>query len=182
MERNISMVALFGALVAVMATVPQIHLPLGIPITAQTLGIMLCGTVLGAKRGFLAALLYLGIGAVGLPVFAGGRGGLAPFFGPSAGFLIGYPLAAFVTGLIMERWRAGVGPVAFVASVVGGIGVVYAFGITGFWLLSPSATTWVGAAWIMAVFIPGDLLKAALAALITRALARARPQALLSRG
>ncbi|MCJ8138854.1 biotin transporter BioY [Falsirhodobacter halotolerans] len=182
MERTLTMTALFAALIAVLATVPQIHLPFGVPITMQTLGVMLCGAVLGAKRGALAVLLYLVVGALGLPIFAGGRGGLAPFVGPSAGFLIGYPVGAFVIGLILAHWRAHVGAVTFAASVTGGIGVVYVFGITGFWLLAPSATTWWGAAGIMAVFLPGDLVKAALAALIVQALAKARPTALLSRG
>lgn len=181
MERNITLIALFAALIAVLSTVPQIHLPLGVPITAQSLGIMLCGTVLGARRGALAVGLYLAVAAMGLPILSGGRGGLAPFVGPTAGFIWGYPVAAFVTGLIMERWRAGILPVSAVACVVGGIVVLYAFGITGLWLLAPGPTALPTIAASMAIFLPGDLIKVALAALITQSLARARPQSLLSR-
>lgn len=181
MERNVAMIALFAALIAVLSTVPQVHLPFGIPVTAQGLGIMLCGTVLGAKRGALAVLLYLAVGAMGLPIFAGGRGGLAPFMGPSAGFLIGFPVAAFVIGFIVERWRSNIGAVAFFASVFGAIPVLYTLGITGLVLFATKETSFATATAAMAVFLPGDMLKAVLAAVITRSLAKARPQAILSR-
>ncbi|WP_128253471.1 biotin transporter BioY [Falsirhodobacter deserti] len=181
MERNIALIALFAALIAVLSTVPQIHLPLGVPITAQSLGVMLCGTVLGARRGALAVALYLAVAAMGLPILAGGRGGLAPFVGPSAGFLWGYPVAAFVTGWIVQHWRASVGPVALVASMAGCVGLLYIFGIFGLWLHAPGTTAVPTIAASMAIFLPGDLVKAGLAALITQSLARARPQSLLSR-
>jgi biotin transport system substrate-specific component len=103
MEKNIAYVALFAALIAVLGLVPKIDLVAGVPITAQSLGVMLCGTVLGARRGALAVLLFVGLVAVGLPLLAGGRGGIGLFAGPSAGFLIGFPVAAFVAGWVMER-------------------------------------------------------------------------------
>ncbi|QUS36688.1 biotin transporter BioY [Falsirhodobacter algicola] len=181
MERNLSLIALFAALIAALAMMPQIHLPMGVPITAQSLGIMLCGTVLGPKRGALAVGLYMLVAAMGLPILAGGRGGLAPFVGPSAGFIWGWPVAAMVTGWIMGRWRGGVGLTAFCASVIGCILVLYPFGIVGLWLLAPQSTALPTIALSMAVFLPGDLLKAVLAAGITQTLARARPQSLLSR-
>ena len=81
---------------------------------------MLCGTVLGAKRGALAVLLFLLLVALGLPLLSGGRGGLGVFAGPSAGFLVGFPVAAFVAGWIVEKWRAGVGIAAFAGAVLGG--------------------------------------------------------------
>ena len=76
MERSVTHVALFAALVAVLGLVPQIALPGGVPVTAQSLGIMLCGTVLGARRGALAVGLFLLLVALGLPILTGGRGGL----------------------------------------------------------------------------------------------------------
>lgn len=106
MERNVTQIALFAALVAALGLVPQLTLAIGVPITAQSLGIMLCGTVLGAWRGGLAALLFVGLVALGLPLLAGGRGGLGVFAGPTAGFVIGFPFAAFATGLVTERLRA----------------------------------------------------------------------------
>ena len=106
MERNVVYIAVFAALIAVLGLLPKLTLISGIPITAQSLGIMLCGTILGAKRGALAVLLFLALVALGLPLLAGGRGGLGVFTTPWAGFLFGFPVAAFVAGLMMELcWR-----------------------------------------------------------------------------
>ena len=77
------------------------------PITAQTLGVMLAGSVLGARRGALAVLTFLVLAAVGLPLLAGGRGGLAVFAGPSVGFLLGWVLGAWVVGWLVERRLPG---------------------------------------------------------------------------
>ena len=115
MERNLTMIALFAALIAALGLVPKFTLAFGVPITAQSLGVMLCGTVLGAKRGFLAVALFILLVAMGLPLLSGGRGGIALFSSPSGGFLIGFPFAAFVTGLVMEKWRgASVGAARWV--------------------------------------------------------------------
>ena len=76
MEKNIVIIALFAALIAALGLVPKFTLASGIPITAQSMGIMLCGTVLGSRRGALAVLLFLLLVALGLPLLAGGRGGL----------------------------------------------------------------------------------------------------------
>ena len=103
MERNISLIALFAALIAVLGLVPKLTLMSGIPITAQSLGVMLCGTVLGARRGMLAVLLFLLLVALGLPLLAGGRGGLGVFAGPTVGFLIGWVAGAYVIGLLTAK-------------------------------------------------------------------------------
>jgi biotin transport system substrate-specific component len=179
MERNITHIALFAALIAVLGLVPKIDLLAGVPITAQSLGIMLCGTVLGAKRGALAVLLFLLLVAVGLPLLAGGRGGLGAFVSPSAGFLLGFPVAAFVAGWIVEHWRVDVGVAAFAGAVLGGIVVLYAFGIPGMALAL--GKTLPEAALLATPFLVGDLIKAGLCAAITRGLAKVRPGALLSR-
>ena len=180
MERSLTQIALFAALVAALGLIPQLTLAFGVPITAQSLGIMLCGTVLGSRRGGLAALLFVGLVALGLPLMAGGRGGLGLFASPTAGFLIGFPMAAFVTGLVMERMR-GVAVVwaAGIAASVGGIVVLYAFGITGLSLVLGKA--WLEAALLVTAFLPGDAIKAVLTALITAALYRARPASVASR-
>ena len=189
MERSLTHIALFAALIAVLGLVPQITLAVGVPITAQSLGIMLCGTVLGARRGALAVLLFLVLVAVGLPLLSGGRGGLGVFAGPSAGFLAGFPVAAFVCGLIVERWHTAIGPAAFAGAVVGCIAVLYALGIP---VLAARLTEAQIAGMnlnqnmslplaLAALYLPGDLIKAVLAALITRSVARMRPGSLLSR-
>ena len=134
---------------------------------------------LGAKRGALAVILFLALVAAGLPLLAGGRGGLGVFASPSVGYLVGFPVAAFVAGLVMERWSAPVLTAAFVGSLLGGIVALYAFGIPGMAVVLDK--TLPEAALLATPYLAGDLIKCALAALITRAVAQMRPGALLSR-
>ena len=177
-ERHLTLIALFAALIAALGLVPRIDLVSGVPITAQSLGVMLAGAVLGAKRGFLAVLLFIVLAAIGLPLLAGGRGGLGIFVGPTAGFVVGFPIAAFVTGWIVERWRAPITLSVFVASLVGGVVVLYAFGTIGMALVL--SKTIPEALLLSTPFLMGDIIKAVLAALITRELVRLRPGVVLS--
>ncbi len=181
MERNIVYIALFAALIAALGLLPKLTLISGIPITAQSLGIMLCGTVLGAKRGALAVLLFLGLVALGLPLLAGGRGGLGVFTTPWAGFLFGFPVAAFVAGLVVENWRSvNIGVVAGVAAVVGGIGALYLIAVP-YYMVMTGGTLSDALVTAMAPFMPGDLIKAALAGFVTYGIWQARPEAVLAR-
>lgn len=180
MERNVTLIALFAALIAALGLIPPIALGFGVPITAQSLGVMLCGTVLGARRGALAVLLFLLLVAIGFPLLSGGRGGLGAFTGATGGFLVGFPIGAFVTGLIVERMRAGnLAIIAGLGAIIGGIVVVYVFGILGFALVTGKGL-WASTV-IMAPFVPGDLVKAVIAGLLTQALFKARPDSVLSR-
>ena len=180
MEKNIAYIALFAALIAVLGLIPKITLAFGVPITAQSLGVMLCGTVLGARRGALAVGLFVLLVAMGLPLLAGGRGGLGVFASPTVGFLIGFPVAAFVTGWIVEKWRsAPMGITAGIAAFIGGVVVLYAFGIVGMSVVM--GKTLAEAAALVTAFIPGDLLKAGIAGMLTASLAKARPGSVLSR-
>ena len=173
--RDLAYVALFAAITAVLGLLPPVY-PLGsaVPITAQTLGVMLAGSVLGARRGGLALLVFLAVVAVGMPVLSGGRGGLAVFAGPSAGFLLSWPVAAFVTGWLTElTWRRFNLAWAMVANLVGGIAVIYAIGI-------PFASLYgdvpLSAAALSALaFVPGDLVKAVAASVVAVAVRRAYP-------
>lgn len=181
MERNMTRIALFAALIAALGLIPSLTLAFGVPITAQSMGVMLAGAILGAKRGALAVLLFMALVALGLPLLAGGRGGLGAFVAPTSGFFLGWPVAAFVTGLIVERWRAApLAAVVTLASIVGGIVVMYGFGIVGMAIALDK--TLAECAMLVLAFIPGDLVKAVLTGLIVQALARSRPAALLSRG
>src|SRR5688500_6271691 len=95
-SRDLAMVAVFAGIVAALGLVPAVSVLGGaVPITAQSLGVMLAGAVLGPRRGALALLLFLGLVALGLPLLAGGRGGLGVFAGASVGYLVGFPVAAF---------------------------------------------------------------------------------------
>lgn len=185
--RDLSYIALFGAITAVLGLMPAVPVPaVPVPITAQTLGVMLAGAVLGARRGFLALLLFLVLVAVGLPVLAGGRGGLSVFAGPSAGFLLAWPLGAFVTGLLTEAfWRRFNLAWALLATLVGGIVVIYAIGIPVISVFSdvPLGIAFTGSL----IFLPGDVVKAVVAAVIAVAVRRAypaidRPQTALAGG
>ena len=100
---DIALIAGFAALIAVCAILPAINVSGPVPITLQTFGVLLTGAVLGARRGFLAVVLYLVVGAAGLPVFSGGTGGTAVFTGPTVGYLIGFPLAAACCGFLVSR-------------------------------------------------------------------------------
>jgi biotin transport system substrate-specific component len=172
--RDLAYIALFAAITAVLGLVPAIAIG-PVPITAQTLGVMLAGAVLGARRGFLALLLFLVLVAVGLPVLPGGGGGLAVFAGPTAGYLFGWPFGALVVGLLTERFWARYNLAwGVLANVVGGIVVVYAIGVPVLKLvlaLPWSTALWSGAA----VFVPGDLIKAVIAAVIAVEVRRSYP-------
>jgi len=180
MERNLVLIALFAALIAALGLVPTITLMSGVPISAQSLGVMLCGTVLGARKGALAVLLFLLLVALGLPLLAGGRGGLGVFVSPTAGFLVGFPIAAFVTGAIVEKLRAV--PLmwaAMIGAFLGGVIALYIPGITGMAITLGKSLAEASA--LALPFIPGDLVKVGIAGLVTSAIARARPGSLLSR-
>ena len=173
--RNAALVAVFAGFIAALGIVPAFQPPgFSVPITAQSLGVMLAGAILGARRGFLTLALFLALVAIGLPLLAGGRGGLGVFVTPSAGFLFGWPVAAFVIGWLTERggapYRLAWG---VVANTVGGIVVLYAAGIAG---IAAIAGISVGAAAVSTwIFIPGDLVKVVLAALVARGVHAAYP-------
>ena len=174
--RDIVRCALFAAIVAALGLLPPI--PLGfipVPITAQTLGVMLAGAVLGAWRGLVALALFDLLVAAGLPLLPGGRGGLGIFLGPTGGFVLGWPLGAFVTGWLAERFaRQGV-LALFAACVAGGIGAVYAVGVP--WLALVGGLPWDKAVLGSLAFVPGDLIKAGVAAFVAVAVRRAYPLA-----
>ena len=177
----IALTSLFAALLAVLGLIPKIDLPLGVPITLQTLGVMLAGCLLGPKRALQALLLFLLAVALGLPLLSGGRGGLGVFMAPSSGYLLGWPVGAWVTGIIMA-WltqrhihanptRAAVH--AFVASALGGLLMVHVCGVIGLVLIAN--LSWQQALVGTLVFVPGDLIKCALTAAVVHTVARGLP-------
>jgi biotin transport system substrate-specific component len=174
-SRDLALVATFAGVVAALGLVPAV-LPPGIPvpITAQSLGVILAGSVLGARRGAGALLLFLALVAVGLPLLAGGRGGLGVFAGPSVGYLVGFPVAAGVIGWLVERggstYRLAWG---IVANVVGGIVVLYVLGIAGT-MWRAHLGVWeatVATGW----FVVGDAVKVVVAAFVARGVHAAYP-------
>lgn len=171
--RDLAFIALFAAITAVLGVVPAIAVG-PVPITAQTLGVMLAGSVLGARRGFLSQLLFLVLVAVGLPLLPGGRGGLAVFAGPTAGYLLSWPIAALVIGLLTERlWRRYNVGWGVLANVVGGMVLIYAIGIPV--LAAVTDVPLAAAAAGSLIFLPGDLVKAVIAAVIADQVRRSYP-------
>ena len=177
----IALTSLFAALLAVLGLIPKIDLPLGVPITMQTLGVMLAGCLLGPKRALQALLLFLLAVALGLPLLSGGRGGLGVFMAPSSGYLLGWPVGAWVTGIIMawltqrhtdtKPTRAAVH--AFVASALGGLLMVHVCGVIGLVLIAN--LSWQQAFFGTLAFVPGDLIKCVLTALVVHTVARGLP-------
>lgn len=152
-----------GALLV--ALLAQIRIPLGftpVPITLQTLGVALVGAGLGSRRGALALLLYVLLGAAGLPFYAGGEGGWSHVVGSTGGYLVGFVAAAWVIGWLAER-RADHSPFkAFLAFQAGSL-VLFAFGVAGLMLtLHVSLPEAARLGWLP--FLPGDIVKTAIAA------------------
>jgi biotin transport system substrate-specific component len=172
--RDLAYVALFAALTAVLGVVPAVQVG-PVPITAQTLGVMLAGSILGARRGFLALLVFLVLVAVGLPVLPGGRGGLAVFAGPTAGYLAAWPLGALVVGLLTERvWRRYNLGWGVLANVAGGMVVIYLVGVP---VLAAVGHLSLRAALVAGAlpFLAGDAVKAVVAAAIAVQVRRSYP-------
>lgn len=173
--KEMLLVALFAAMTAALALVPPIPLPFTpVPITAQTLGVMLAGTVLGARLGALSILIFVLLVAVGAPVLPGGRGGWAIFLLPNGGYILSWPLAALVIGFLVERWAKGRIWKMLVANLLGGMVVIYAIGTVYHALLAnlPLAATVLP----VVAYLPGDVIKAVVATMVGARLRRLLPQ------
>lgn len=170
-------ILILGGAVA-LAVLAQIQIPLvPVPVTGQTFGVLLIGALLGSRRGALSVLSYLALGAAGLPVFAGLAAGSSHFVGPTAGYLLGFVLAAWLVGWLAERgWDRRIHTTAL-AMLIGTV-VIYLPGIA--WL-----STFAGWGQVLQLgvfpFLLGDALKVALAALALpwgwRLIGRAAPAA-----
>jgi biotin transport system substrate-specific component len=183
--RSVALVAVFAALIVAAALVPGIPVgALAVPITLQTLAVMLTGLCLGAVRGALATLLYLALGFAGLPVFSGGRSGLQVMTTPSAGYLAAFVVAAFVVGLAAQQilrrarttWRL---PLFFLAAMLTSVVFVHTLGVLG---MTVTADMSLGEAFTAdLVFYPGDIIKNVVAAIAATAIHRAFPDILVRR-
>ncbi|MET0725020.1 MAG: biotin transporter BioY [Leifsonia sp.] len=173
--RDLAQIAVFAALIAALTLPGAIPVgSFGVPITLQTLGVMLAGTIIGARNGTLAVVVYVVLGLAGLPILAGGTGGLGVLAGPSGGFLVGFIPAAFVIGWFTQRLlpRYRLWP-ALGATVLGGIVVEYAIGVP--WMAVSLGVPFNTALTISAAYLPGDLVKVVIAVLVAKAVHRAWP-------
>ncbi|MFJ3956635.1 biotin transporter BioY [Arthrobacter sp. NPDC090010] len=182
--RDLALVAVFAALVAASAFVPGISIGgVGVPITIQTLAIVLTGLVLGGRRAFAAVLLYVVLGLAGLPIFSQGRAGLGVLAGPSAGYIVAFPLVAALAGFFASKiLQRGLKPRAlwfFVAALGSSVLLTHTLGPLGIML---NAKTSLGQAFVADLaFYPGDVLKNIVAAILAVTLHRAFPDILLRR-
>ena len=173
--KSIVYIALFAALTAALGLMPPISfaglaLP---PITAQSLGVMLAGAVAGPRRGGLALLLFVALVAAGLPLLAGGRGGIGVILGTSGGFILSWPICAAVIGLLVAKApNAGFVPMA-ISIALGGLVLMYAVGIP--WMAFVGKLGLTKSLTIMVAYVPGDLVKVVLATIVARGLRRAYP-------
>ncbi|WP_245833020.1 biotin transporter BioY [Oceanobacillus timonensis] len=155
--------SLFAAIIGVLAIFPPVPLPfIPVPVVAQTLGIMLAGGILGAKRAGLSVLLFVFLIAVGVPLLTGGRGGLGVLVGPTGGYVLSWPIAAWVIGYLTEKnihslayWKL------VLITIFGGSLIINIVGVTYLSILSN--LPWGPTALSALAFLPGDVLKALIA-------------------
>jgi biotin transport system substrate-specific component len=150
-----------GSFVVALCAQLVVRLPFTpIPVTGQTLGVLLVGAALGARRGAAALALYLAEGAAGLPFFAGGAAGFVYLLGPTGGYLLSFPLAAFITGAAAERgWDRDVLTTA--VAMTSGVVVIFALGISWLSFFVGWDRVWVAG---LLPFLAGAAIKIAVAA------------------
>ena len=169
---DMAYIALFAVVMAVCA---WISIPAAVPFTLQTFGVFLAVAVLGGKRGTLAVLIYLLLGAVGIPVFAGFNGGLGYMLGATGGYIVGFVLSA----LVMWAMEAALGRKTWVlaVSMVLGLAVCYVFGTAWFMVVYARNSGPIGLmtalGWCVVPYIVPDLVKIALALLLQKLLSPA---------
>ena len=163
--KSMILVALFASITAVFSIIPGIPLPFSpVPITLQVFAVLLSGALLGAKLGALSQVVYLLLGIIGLPVFSGGTAGLSVLVGATGGYLIGFPIAAFVFGTFITRKTSPFWINALIAVILS-LAIIYIPGTL--WLghilsLSLSKAFTIGSL----PYIPLDLVKAVLVLLL----------------
>ena len=165
--QDMAYIALFAALIAICA---WISIPTAVPFTLQTFGVFCAVGLLGGKRGTLAVLVYIALGAIGLPVFAGFKGGLSALLGATGGYIVGFVLSALVYWLVTKLlgdhvWSAALGMAL-------GLLVCYAFGTAWFMSVYARGTGAIGLTtalgWCVFPFLLPDAIKIALALLVPR--------------
>lgn len=173
--KTIVLCAMFAALCCATAPV-SIPLPGGVPVTLQTAAVFLTALLLGPLYGFVAVLVYVLLGAVGLPVFAGLSGGIGSLVGLSGGFIMSWPFAAALAGFLYYKFgrnEKGLKKYAtmIIAMLLGSV-IIYTVGLTQFIFLTKMSIS-ASLAACMIPFIPGDVLKMVLVAIIVPTLERA---------
>lgn len=167
--RSLCQIALFAAIIAVCS---QIQIPMTVPFTMQTFAVFSALAILGGKNGTISILIYIALGAVGIPVFAGFSGGIGVLFGTTGGYIIGFLFTALIYWLLTHFFGTKL-PIMIAALALGLI-VCYAFGTAWFMLVYTRKVEAIGLAtalgWCVFPFILPDCVKLALAILIAKRL------------
>ena len=154
--RDVCAIGLCAAITALFAQI-SVPLPYGVPITLQTFAICLAAVVLGPKKGFVAALLYVLLGAIGAPVFSRFQGGLHILIGPTGGYILSFPLMAYIAGL---GTLPGGGRFRMPLCLIIGLSLNFLFGTLMFCAIT-SSTPWAALIACVFPFIPTSILQAA---------------------
>jgi biotin transport system substrate-specific component len=175
---DLALIATFAALIAVCAILPAINTGSGTPFTLQMFGVFLAGACLGAIRGFLAVALYLAVGTAGLPIFTQGAAGPATWAGVTGGYLLAFPVAALLVGVVATRVaRSDPARFVVVVSVVAAIVTVVVVGTLGTLGMAWKLDVGLRVAWGYATpFFVYDIIKGVLAAVVAASVHRAFPQ------
>ena len=163
-NHSIRMQVLCALFAAVCAVCSQLTIPIqSVPITLGTFGVLMAGGFLGKRYGLLALLIYLILGAAGVPVFSMMRAGISVLAGPSGGFILGFAPMAFVVGLVSEK--LGHTFKSMLVATLAGTAVCYVMGIGWFMFLTGTGM-WSAMVMCMFPFLPGDLAKIILASFL----------------
>ena len=173
--REMAQIAVFAALIAALGLPGAISIGIsGVPITLQTLGVILAGAILGARKGVAAVAVFMALTLMGLPLLSGGRTGLTALAGPSAGYLVGWIPAVlcigWFTARILPKYPLTLG---ILINAFGGIVVVYLFGTVGLMLRTDMGIS--AALSTNVAFLPGDALKVVVASVVAKGVHRAYP-------
>jgi len=157
-----SMLILAGSILIALSAKVAFPVPFSpVPVTGQTFAVLLTGALLGARRGVLAVLAYIAEGISGMPVFTGAGAGLAYLMGPTGGYVAGFAAATGITGLLAEKgWDRNIFTTAVAMTAANA--AIYMFGVTRLSVFVGGKAVALG----LIPFIPGDILKIALAAII----------------
>lgn len=159
--RDICAIAIMTAITAVMAQI-SIPMPMGVPMTMQTFAVTLAAIILGSKRGAVAMIIYLLLGAVGVPVFANFGGGFQKLIGPTGGFIISFPIMAYIIGKGMElRKQRGMFTLMLILGTVSN----YVVGVVMYCLLMEASVMTAITACVLP-FIPTAVIKAVAAGVL----------------
>ena len=159
--QDICSISIMTAITVVLAQI-SIPMPLGVPMTMQTFAVTLAGIVLGAKRGAISMIIYVLLGAIGVPVLANFSGGFQHLIGPTGGFLLSFPIMAYLIGIGTKmRRQKGV----FLLFLILGTAANYAIGVLMFCILM-KASIWTGITACVLPFIPTAIIKAAVASIL----------------